>query len=92
MDAAVGVALEEFGDRRSLAERLDEFDLGIGQRHEHGDDAVLRQRHRSGNVGAECRAVDPGGLLGVPDRDRDMIEPAQHDDTPSRPGYQTVRT
>ena len=26
--------------------------------------------------GAEGRAVDPGGLLGVLDRDRDMIEPA----------------
>src|SRR4051812_12487047 len=46
MDAAVGIALEEFCDRRGLPKRLDKFYLGIRQRHEHGEDTVLRQRHR----------------------------------------------
>ena len=78
MDAAVGIALEKLRDRGRLAERLDEFDLGVGQRHEHGDDAVLGQRHGRRNLGAERRAIDFGGLLGVLDRNRDMIEPAQH--------------
>ena len=91
MDAAVGIALDEFRDRRGLAERLDEFDLGVGQRHEHGDDAVLGQRHRRGNLRPERRAVDFGGLLGVLDRDRHMIEPAQHGTPPPLNVY-TVRT
>ena len=73
MDAAIGVALDEFGDRRGVAQRLDELDLGIGQRHEHGDYAVLRQRHGAGDFRAECAAIDFGRLLGVLDRDRDMI-------------------
>src|SRR6266850_5820193 len=79
MDAAVGVALDEFGDRRSLAERLDELDLGVGQRHEHGDDAMLRQRHRAGDFSAERAAMDFCGLFRILDRDRNVIEPAQHD-------------
>jgi hypothetical protein len=82
---------EKFRDGRGLAERLDEFDLGVGQGHEHGDDAVLRQRHGRRDIGAERRAIDPGGLLGVLDRDRHMIEPAQHDTPPTKPD-QTVRT
>src|SRR5689334_7891071 len=31
VDAAAGIAGEESGDRRRLAERMDELDLGIGQ-------------------------------------------------------------
>src|ERR1041385_2670542 len=37
VNAAVGVTLEEFCDRRVIAQRLDELDFGIGQRDEHGD-------------------------------------------------------
>src|SRR4051812_8539768 len=43
MDAAVGVAVEEFCDRRGLAKRLDELDLGVGQRDKHGENAMLGQ-------------------------------------------------
>ena len=78
MDATLGIALEEFRDRRIVAQRLDELDLGIGQCHEHGDDPVLRQRHGLRDLGAESRAVDLRRLLGIPDRDRYMIEPAEH--------------
>src|SRR5262249_17410307 len=35
VDAAVRVALEESRDRRILAERLEQLDLGVGQRDEH---------------------------------------------------------
>ncbi len=31
MDAAVRIAFEEFGDRRVLAERLEQLDLGVRQ-------------------------------------------------------------
>src|SRR5215470_9659042 len=82
MDAAVGVALDEFCNRRGLAQRLDELDLGVGQRHEHGDHAVLGQRHGFRNRGAERAAIDLCGLLRVLDRDRHMIEPAQHGSLP----------
>src|SRR6185437_16826075 len=63
---------------RVLAERLNELYLRVGQRCKYGNHAVFRQRHRSGYLGAKGRAVDLCGLLGVPDRDGDMIEPAQH--------------
>ena len=85
VDAAVRIALKKFGDRRSFAERLDKFDLGIGQRRKHGDDAMLRQRHRRGNIGAERGAVNPGGLLGVLDCNGYVIEPAQHGISPVFP-------
>ncbi|MEY9691729.1 hypothetical protein ABH976_002875 [Bradyrhizobium ottawaense] len=84
VDAAVGIALEEFCDRRGLAERLDEFDLGVGERREHGGHAVLWQRDSLRNLGAERGAIDPGGLDGVLGRDRDMVEPAQHVSSPLR--------
>ena len=76
MDAAVGVALNEFRNRRGLAERLDEFDLGVGQRHEHSNNAMLRQRHCAGDLGTERAAINLGGLLRILDRDRNVIEPA----------------
>jgi hypothetical protein len=47
MDAAVGVALNEFRDRRVLTERLDELDLGVRQCCKHRNNAMLRQRHRA---------------------------------------------
>src|SRR4051812_7554898 len=78
MNTAIGIALEEFRDRRGLAERLDELDLGVGQGHEHGDDAVLGQRHRRRNLRTERCAINPGSLVRVLDGDGHMIEPAQH--------------
>jgi len=76
MDAAVGKLRSgtNLAIGEGLAERLDELDLGVGQRHEHRDHAVLRQRHCGRDFGAERTAIDPGRLLGVLDRDRDMIE------------------
>ena len=41
MDAADRIALEEGGNRRRVAERLDQFDLAVRQFDEDGRDAVL---------------------------------------------------
>ena len=78
MNATVRIALQKLRNRGCLAERLDKFDLGIWQGHKHGDNAVLGQGYRGGDLGAECHAVDFCGLLGVLDGDRHMIETAQH--------------
>lgn len=64
MDAAVGIAIDDRRSARPSPSGWMNFDLGVGQRHEHGYDAVLRQRHR-GNIGAECTGIDFKGLLGV---------------------------
>ena len=46
MHAAGRVLLEEGGDRRALAERLQQLDLGVAAVDEHDRDAMLRQRLR----------------------------------------------
>src|SRR5262245_3963890 len=78
MDAAVRVALQELGDRRALPERLQELDLGVGQRDEHRGDAVVGLRHRGRHLGAERRAIDVGGLADIAHRDGDVIETSDH--------------
>ena len=42
VNAAGRVALQERRDRRALAQRLEQLDLGVGQVHEHHRDAVRR--------------------------------------------------
>src|SRR5713101_6234481 len=78
MDAAVRIALEEFRDRRGRAQRLQEFDLGVGQRDEHRGDAMRRLRLRRRHLGAERLAVYRRRLGDVADRDRHMVEPSDH--------------
>jgi len=41
--AAGGRAFEELGDGGAFAIRLQQFDLGVGQLHEHHCHAVIRQ-------------------------------------------------
>ena len=81
MHAAVGIALEEFRDRRIRAERLEQFDLGIGQHDENGGDAMLGLRHRLGHLGAERLAIGARRLFDVAHRDGDVIEPSDHLDS-----------
>jgi hypothetical protein len=76
--AAVGIAFEEFCDRRVCAERLKQFDLGVGQGDEDRGHTMLRLRHRSGNLGPQSVAVDRGGLADIGHRDGDVIELADH--------------
>src|SRR5947209_7100475 len=78
VDAAVGIALKELCDRRGLAERLDELDLGVGECCEHCGDAMLGQRDCLRDLGPERRGVDFRSLDGILGRDRDMVKPAQH--------------
>src|SRR5690349_9259315 len=56
VDTAIGVAFNKFRDRGSIAERLDEFDLGVWQRRKHGDHSMLRQRHGRRNLRTESGA------------------------------------
>ena len=50
MHAAVRVFLQEFGDRRFVAERMQKLDLGVRQLDERHRDAVFRQRRRRGHL------------------------------------------
>src|ERR1051326_8189794 len=78
VDTAVRIALEELRDRRILPERLEQLDLGVRQRDEHGGDAVLGLRHRRRHLRAQRLAVDPRGRRDVAHRDGDVIEPSDH--------------
>ncbi len=78
VDAAVGIAFEEFGDRRALAERLQQFDLGVGQRDEHGGDAVVGLLHLGRDFRAQRVAIDLRRLGDVAHRDGDVIETTDH--------------
>ena len=78
MDAAVRIALQELGDGRIRAERLEQLDLGVGQRDEHRGHAVGRLRHGGGYLRPERVAIDFAGLGDVAHRDGHMIEPSDH--------------
>ena len=52
-----GIALEEARDRRLRAQRLQQLDLGVGQRHEHDGDAVRGLRHGLGDLGTQRGAI-----------------------------------
>jgi hypothetical protein len=77
MDAAVRVLLDELRDRRGVAQGLDELDLGVRQGHEHGDDAVLRKRHRLRHFCA-AGAINLRRLQRVRHRDGDMVQASDH--------------
>src|SRR5262249_25398221 len=77
MDAAEPVALQEAGDRRTLAERLQQLDLGVGKGDEHDGDAMLGLRQRRRDLGAE-RAVAGGGLGQPRHGDGNVIETSYH--------------
>src|SRR2546421_3539987 len=78
MDAAVRIAFKEFRDRGVLAERFEQLDLGVRQRDEHRVHAMIRLRHHGRHVGAERVAIELARLRDVADRDRDVIESADH--------------
>ena len=76
--AAVRVALQEGGDRRGVAKRLQQLDAGVRQIDEDDADAVLRQRLRRGDLRAERSAIEARRRVKVRNRDRDMVQPAEH--------------
>ena len=57
--------------------------LALGERHEHGGDAVLGERHGRRHLGAERAAIDFRCRFHVGDRYGDMIEAADHGSLPS---------
>ena len=62
MLAAPGIAFEEFVDRAVIAQRLEQFDLGIGQMHEGDANPQMREVLRLCRI---VRAVELGiGRLG----------------------------
>src|SRR5581483_4619693 len=78
MHPAGRVAGEEIGDRRVRTERFEQLDLGVGQLDKDDGDAVLRQRLRRRNRGAESVAVARRRSGEIGHRDGDMVEPADH--------------
>jgi hypothetical protein len=78
MDAAIGIALEEAGDGRALAEHAEQLDLGVGQLDEHRGHAVLRLIDLAGHLGPERVAVDRDCGLQVRHGNGDMIQTADH--------------
>src|SRR5215470_17027287 len=78
MDASRRAALQEGRDRRSIAERLQQLDLGIGQRDEHDRDTVLglwdRLRHLRTQRAAVLRYRRPK----LRHRNGNMVEPSDH--------------
>src|SRR5437763_1631858 len=81
MDAAVRIALEELRDRRALPEWRQQLDLRVGQDHEHGGDAVIGLPHGGRYLGAQAVAINGGRLGEIADRDGDVIEAADHEDS-----------
>src|SRR6266487_3474838 len=78
VDTAVGIAFQEFLDRRGFAQRLEELDLGVGQADEHRGDAVLGLRDHLGYAGAQRVPIDFRGLRDIADRNGDVVEPSDH--------------
>ena len=53
MHAAIGVFFQKFGDRRVFAQRLQQFDLGVGQGDEDDANAMFGQSLRFRHLRAE---------------------------------------
>ena len=59
--ATGGMALEERGDGRLFAQRVQQLDLGIRELHEDGGDAVGRLLHRLGDARPQGIPIDGAG-------------------------------
>ena len=78
MHAAIGIFFEKFGDGRTGAQRLQQFNLGVGQFDKHHGDAMGGLRKRPGHFRAKAVTVFGAGGGDIRDGDRDMIETADH--------------
>ncbi len=78
VDAAIGVALEEGGDRRLVAEHAEQLDLGVGQLDEDRGHAMLGLVDLIGDLGAERVAVDRGRRLQVRHGNGNVIQTPDH--------------
>ena len=78
VDAAVGVAFEESGNRRLVAEHAEQLDLGVGQLDEDRGHAMLGLIDLIGDLGPQRVAVDRGRRLQVRHGNGDMIQTPDH--------------
>ena len=78
MHSPGGIAGEESGDGRVVAERLHQFDVRIRQLDEHDADAVLGQALRPRHLRAELVAIEPRRGFQIGNRERNMVQPAKH--------------
>src|SRR5229473_729532 len=78
VDAAVGIALQEFFERRSGSQRFEQLDLGIGQADEDRRDAVLGLRNHFGHAGAQDVPIDFGGLGDIAYCNGHVVEASDH--------------
>jgi hypothetical protein len=76
--ATVGIALKEFGDRGVRTQRMQKFDLRVGQFNEDDRHAVVGLRLRSGDVRAEGVAIGLRRLVEIGDGDGDVVQLADH--------------
>ena len=78
MHAAVRIPLQEFGDRGIRAQRMQQFDLRVGQFDEHDRHAVVGLGLRDGNACAQPLAIGPGGRFEIRDGDGDVVQFSDH--------------
>src|SRR5262249_31693373 len=84
MNAAVGIALKEFCDRRVRSQRLAELDLGIWQRGKDPRNAGAELRGPWRQFGPQRVPGNPGCLGNMTDGDGNVIETTDHDFACSR--------
>src|SRR5262245_3645967 len=78
MNSAIGVPLQKPGDRRALAERAEQLDLGVGKLDENGGHAVFGLIHRLGHSRAKRVAIDLRCRREVGHGDGDVVQAADH--------------
>jgi hypothetical protein len=78
VNAARGVLVEETLDRRVMAQRIKQFDLGVGQRDENDGNAVVRLVLRRADSGAQGVAVKGDRGIEVGHRDGHMVQASDH--------------
>eukprot|EP01094_Clydonella_sp_ATCC50884_P023608 TRINITY_DN5709_c0_g1_i1.p1 TRINITY_DN5709_c0_g1~~TRINITY_DN5709_c0_g1_i1.p1 ORF type:complete len:120 (-),score=10.84 TRINITY_DN5709_c0_g1_i1:111-470(-) len=77
MNAARGLLLDKVPDGRVLAQRLQQFQLGVVELNKHGGHAVLGEGLLTGHLCAEHVPVQRRRLLEVRHRYRHMVQPPQ---------------
>src|SRR5690606_37307262 len=78
VNAAVRIALQKGGDGRSVSERAQELDLGVGQFDEHRGDAVLRLIDRGRDLRSQRVAIDLGRSLEIGNGDGNVVQTSDH--------------
>lgn len=78
MDSAIRTFGDKFGDRRIFSQRLKQLDLGIRQLDEGDQHAMFTQGDRGADFCAQRVAIDCAGGRQIPHRDRDVVQPPDH--------------